>query len=335
MEAEGAVPEVNIMQTPARILASACLCLAALVAAPVAAQDAYPSRPITIVVPFPPGGAADLLARLMGEKLATAFGQPVIVQNKPGATGNIGAEAVANAKPDGYTLLSTPPPPLVINKSLLPRLPFDPAQFVPITVIAGAPNVLVANARLRADSTDALVALARAQPGKLNYGSPGPGSTTHLTTEWFKAELGLQITHVPYTGNAAYAALVAGDVDVMFVNLGDAWPHLRSGKVKPLATAGATRSAALQGTPALAETLPGFVSTTWFALVAPPGTPPAIAERLSAAFNDALRQPDVVARLADMHFEPIGGSPARTAAFLDEETQRWSRVIRQAGIKAD
>jgi tripartite-type tricarboxylate transporter receptor subunit TctC len=320
---------------PARIVGAACLWLAALVAAPVAAQDAYPSRPITMVVPFPPGGVADLLARLMADKLAAALGQAVIVQNKPGATGNIGAEAVANAKPDGYTVLSTPPPPLVINKSVLPRLSFDPAQFVPITVIAGAPNVLVASAKLRVDSTRALLELARAQPGKLNYGSTGPGGTPHLTAEWFKSAAGVQLTHVPYTGSAAYAALLAGDVDVMFMNLGDAWPHLRSGKLKPLATAGATRSAALPGTPALAETLPGFVSTTWYAVVAPPGTPRAIADKLCAALNDALHQPDVVARLADVHLEPIGGSPAHTAAFLDEETQRWSRVIRQAGIKAD
>ena len=321
--------------TRARAFFAVCLALAGLVTLPVAAQDTYPTRPITIVVPFPPGGAADLLGRLMADKLAAAFGQPVIVQNKPGATGNIGAELVANAKPDGYTLLSTPPPPLVINKLVLPRLPFDPAQFVPITVIAGAPNVLVANAKLRADSVSELIALARAQPGKLNYGSTGPGGTPHLTAEWLKSELGVQITHVPYTGNAAYAALIAGDVDVMFANLADAGPHLRSGKMKPLATAGATRSAALPGTPALAEMVPGFVSTTWFAVVAPPGTPRAIAERLSAAFNDALRQPDVAARLAEVHFEPIGGSPARTAAFLDEETQRWSTVIRRAGIKAD
>jgi tripartite-type tricarboxylate transporter receptor subunit TctC len=325
----------STMQTLRTRAFRAAFLLAALAGIPASAQDAYPTRPITIVVPFPAGGVADLLGRLMGEKLAAAFGQPVIVQNKPGATGNIGAELVANAKPDGHTLLSTPPPPLVINKLLLPRLPFDPAQFVPITVIAGAPNVLVAHARLRADNVSELLALARAQPGKLNYGSTGPGGTPHLTAEWFKSELGVQITHVPYTGSAAYAALIAGDVDVMFANLADAYPHLRSGKLKPLATAGATRSAALPGTPALAETVPGFVSTTWFAVVAPPGTPRAIADKLSVALNDALRQPDVVARLAAGQLEPIGGSPARTAAFFEEETQRWSRVIRQAGVKAD
>jgi tripartite-type tricarboxylate transporter receptor subunit TctC len=317
------------------LFGTACIFLAGLVPLPAAAEEPYPTRLITIVVPFPPGGAADSLPRTVGEKVAAKFGQPIIIQHKVGATGNIGAEWVANAQPDGYTLLASPPPPLVINQSLFPQLAFDPARFVPITVIAGAPNVLVANPKLRADSTDELIALAREHPGTLNYASTGSGGTPHLSAEWLKSVAGVQITHVPYKGNPAYTALLAGEVDVMFMNLGDALPYVRSGKLKALAVASERRTPALPGTPTVAETIPGFVSVTWYAVVAPPGTPSAIAEKLSAAFNEALQLPEIARWLAERNFDPIGGSPAQTAAFFKEETQRWSKVIRTANIKAD
>jgi len=321
--------------TGARVCGMACLLLAVLML-PAAAQEPYPSRLITIVVPFPPGGPADFLPRLLADKLAARFGQPVLIQNKVGATGNIAAELVANAKPDGHTLLSTPPPPLVINQSLFPRLAFDPARFVPITVVASVPNVLVANPKLRADTAGQLIALARQHPGTLNYASIGAGGTPHLSAEWFKSEAGVQITHVPYQGaGPAYTALLTGEVDIMFTTLGDALPHVRSGKLKALAVASASRSPALPDTPTLAETIPGFVSVTWFAVVAPPGTPSAIAEKLSVAFSQALHEPDVARRLAELSFEAVGGSPAQTAAFFNEEAQRWSKVIRTAHIKVD
>ena len=318
-------------------LGTACLLLAGLLLSPTAvAEEPYPSRPITIVVPFPPGGPADSLPRLVAEKLATRLGQPIVIQNKVGATGNIAAEWVANAKPDGYTLLSSPPPPLVINHSLFPRLAFDPSRFVPITVIASVPNVLVANAKLQADSAEQLVALARQHPGRLNYASIGAGGTPHLSAEWFKSEADVQITHIPYQGAAlAYTALLTGEVDLMFMTLGDALPHVRSGRWKALAVASAKRAPALPDTPALAETLPGFVSVTWFAVVAPPGTPSALTEKLSAAFSEALHEPDVARRLGESSFEPVGGSPAQTAAFFKEEAKRWSRVIRAARITID
>ena len=302
---------------------------------PAAAQDSYPSRPVKIVVPFPPGGAADSLTRIVAEKVAARLGQPFIIENKAGASGNIGAELVASARPDGYTLMSSPPPPLVINQSLFPQLAFDPARFVPVTVIARAPNVLVAHPRLRASSTGELIAQAKANPGVLNYASTGSGGTPHLTAEWFKSLAGVQLTHIPYKGAQAYPALLAGEVDLMFMTLGDALPHIRSGGLKALAVGSEQRVATLPGVPTLAEAFPGFVSTTWFAVVATPGTPPDIAQKLSAAFNEALQLPEIMHKLANLSFEPMGGTPAQTAAFFNGEAQRWNQVIRAAHIKAD
>ncbi|MEO5596106.1 MAG: tripartite tricarboxylate transporter substrate binding protein [Lysobacteraceae bacterium] len=302
---------------------------------PAAAQETYPNHPIKIVVPFPPGGAVDALSRLVAEKISKQLGQPALVENKPGASGNIGAEMTANARPDGYTLLSSPSPPLVINQSLYPHLPFDPATFVAVTILAGAPNVLVAHPRLQADSAPELIAWATAHPGQLNYASTGSGGTPHITTEWFKSAANIQITHVPYQGVKGLFALLAGEVDLMFMNLGDALPYIRSGKIKALAVASEKPIAQLPGVATLAETIPGFVSLTWFGIVATPGTPPSVADKLSAAIAQALQLPDVAKWLGDRNLDPIGGSPAQTAAFLKDETRRWSEVIRAAHIKVD
>jgi len=209
---------------PRALVASFLVASAVLSPMPALAQDSYPNGPIKLVVPFPPGGLIDTLTRMIAEQLAVKLGQPIIVDNKPGASGNVGAELVANAKPDGYTLLSSPPPPLVLNQSLFPRLPFDPAKFVPITILTGAPNVLVAHPKVQADNVADLIAQAKAHPGKLNYASTGNGGTPHVTTEWFKAAVHMQIVHIPYQGVKALQALLAGEVDVMFINLGDALP---------------------------------------------------------------------------------------------------------------
>jgi tripartite-type tricarboxylate transporter receptor subunit TctC len=300
------------------------------------AQD-YPGRPIRIVVPFPAGGSADLIPRIVGEKLAAKWGQAVVVENRPGAAGNIGAELVYKSEPDGYTLLSAPPPPLVINQSLYKKLAFDPAQFVPVSVMAAIPNVLLVNPSVGASSVQELIAFAKAAPGRLNYASQGSGSTSHLTAEMFKSVAGkLQITHIPYKGTApALTDLLGGQVDIMFDNLGVSLQHVKSGKLRALAVCSEKRIAALPDVPALSELLPGFVAIAWFGVVAPPKTPTPIAEKLSAAIAEVLKLPDVLKRLAELSAEPLGYSPAQMSAFMKQDAARWLEVIRSAGVKME
>ena len=308
--------------------------LLALSSSTLLAQD-WPARTVRIIVPFPAGGSADLLPRIVGEKLSEKWGQPVIVENRPGAAGHIGAAAVYQAEPDGYTLLSAPPPPLVINRLLYPKLAYDSTRFVPMTVIAAIPNVVLVHPKTGVNSIKELIALAKANPGKLNYASQGNGTTSHLTAELFKHMAGgLSITHVPYKGTApALADLVGGQVEVMCDNLGVSLPHVRSGKLKALAVASTRRVPSLPDVPALAETLPGFEAVAWFGIVAPPGTAGAIAEKVSAGVRDALKMPDVQKRLAGLSAEPMGLTPAQTAEYMKQETQRWAAVIRTANVK--
>jgi tripartite-type tricarboxylate transporter receptor subunit TctC len=297
----------------------------------------WPQRTVRIVVPFPAGGSADLVPRIAAEKLSQQWGQPVIVENRPGAAGNIGADAVFKADPDGYMLLAAPPPPLVINRLLYPSLSYDSTQFVPITVIAAIPNVLLVHPKVGAGSVAELIAIAKSNPGKLNYASQGSGSTSHLTAELFKSMAGaLDITHVPYRGTApALADLLAGQVDMMCDNLGVSLPHVKSGRLRALAVASRMRSPSLPEVPTLAETLPGFEAVAWFGIVAPPKTPPAIAEKVSAGVREALKNPDVLKRLNELSADPMGLTPAETAAFMKQETERWARVIRSARVKLD
>src|SRR5712664_2152076 len=307
-----------------------------LVSFAAVAQE-WPARPVRIIVPFPPGGSADLMPRIVAEKLSEKWGQPVIVENRPGAAGNIGADAVFRSEPDGYTLLSAPPPPLVINRLLYLKLSYDSTQFVPVTVIAANPNVLLVHPSLGVNSVAELIALARQNPGKLNYASQGSGSTSHLTAELFKSMAGgLQITHVPYKGTApALTDLLGGQVDMMCDNLGVSLPHVRSGKLRALAVASRKRFSALPDVPALAEVLPGFESLAWFGVVAPPKTSAAIAEKVAAGVAEAIRHPDVLKRLSELSAEPMGLSPAETGAFMRQETERWGAIIRSAGVKVD
>jgi tripartite-type tricarboxylate transporter receptor subunit TctC len=303
----------------------------------LATAQEWPQKTVRIIVPFPAGGSADLLPRVVGEKLSQLWGQPVIVDNRPGAAGNIGATAVFQAEPDGYTLLSAPPPPLVINRLLYPKLAYDATQFVPMTVIAAIPNVLLVHPKVSAGSVSELIALAKSNPGKLNYASQGSGATSHLTAELFKSMAGgLQITHVPYKGTApALADLLGGQVDMMFDNLGVSLPHVRSGKLKALAVTSERKVSGLPDTPTLAETLPGFESSAWFGIVGPPKTSSAIAERVASGVAETLRNPDVLKRLREMSAEPMGLTPAETAAFMKQETERWGAVIRSAGVKLE
>jgi tripartite-type tricarboxylate transporter receptor subunit TctC len=302
----------------------------------VQAQE-WPQKAVRIIVPFPAGGSADLLPRYVGEKLSQQWGQPVIVDNRPGAAGNIGATAAYQADPDGYTLLSAPPPPLVINRLLYPKLGYDSTQFVPMTVIAAIPNVLLVNPKVGANSLAEFIAQVRKNPGKLNYASQGNGTTSHLTAELFKSMAGgLDIAHIAYKGTApALTDLLGGQVDLMFDNLGVSLPHVRSGKLKALAVASRARVSSLPGTPALAETLPGFEAVAWFGIVGPPKTPGAIADKVAAGVAQALKNPDLLKRLDEMAAEPMGLTPAETALFMKQETERWGAVIRSAGVKLE
>jgi tripartite-type tricarboxylate transporter receptor subunit TctC len=305
-------------------------------AASARAQE-YPTKPIRIIVPYPAGGSADLLPRIFAEKLSAKWGQPVLVENRPGAGGNVGAEIAYKAEPDGYTLFATAPGPLVVNQNLYRKLAFDPAQFVPVAIMGAIPNVLLVNPNLAASRVQELIALAKADPGKLNYGSQGNGTTSHLTTELFKSMAGgLNITHVPYKGSApAIAALLGGEIDFIFDNLGVTLQHVKSGKLRVLAVCTEKRLASLPDVPAMSEILSGFSSVAWFGIVAPPRTPPQIAEKLSAAVSEAIGHPDVAKRFAAMSAEPIGGTPAEMAAFMKRDGERWKSVIESAQVKVD
>ncbi len=319
-----------------RTAACVGILLALGLASPVRAQD-YPSRPVRIVVPFPPGGTADALPRIIGDWLARKWGQAVIIENKAGAAGNIGAETVANAEPDGYTLLSSPPPPLVVNQNLYPKLGFDPAAFVPISVMAIVPTALVVNpARITANTVPEFITLARANPGKITSATQGNGSTSHLSSEMFQMLAQVKFVQVPYRGSApALQGLVAGDVDIMFDNLGVSLALVRGGQLKLIAVGTERRVASLPSVPTIAETLPGFASSAWFAVVAPPKTPQAIAQMINTDITEALRQPDIVERLKELSAEPVAGSPAAAAKFMSEEVDRWRAVIKAAGIKLE
>jgi tripartite-type tricarboxylate transporter receptor subunit TctC len=310
--------------------------MAGLIAAPAVtlAQSDFPNRPIRIVVPLAPGGTSDLLPRMVGEKLAQRWGQPVIIENKPGGALHLGTDAVARAAPDGYTLLLAPQGPLVLSPSLYEKLSYDPAAFVPITILARLPYLFVANPKLPASSVSELIAFAKANPEKLNFGTPGTGSAQHLAVEWFKTLAGVRLTHVPYRGTApALADLLAGHVELMFDNAANALPQVKDGKLKALAIGAPPRIAELPDVPAMAELFPEFVAASWFSIVAPPGTPPAVADKLSEAMAEALRMPDVTRRLNELGAAADGRSSKQTALFLREETERWRKVIRGAGIK--
>lgn len=300
------------------------------------AQADFPNRPIRIVVPLVPGGTSDLLPRMIGEKLTLRWGQPVIVENKPGGALHIGTEAVARAEPDGYTLLLAPQSPLVLSPHLYRKLGYDPAAFVPVTILARLPYLFVASPKVPVASIQELTAYAKAHPDKLNFGTPGTGSAQHLAVEWYKILTGVRLTHVPYRGTApALADLLAGHVQLMFDNAANALPQVREGRLRALAIGAPPRIPELPEVPAMTELFPSFQASSWFSLVAPPKTPPEVVARLSHAIAEALRLPDVVKRLEGLGATPGGGPPDETAAFLREETERWRKVIIEAGIRLD
>jgi tripartite-type tricarboxylate transporter receptor subunit TctC len=301
-----------------------------------ARAQGFPSKPVKVILPSPPGGGTDALARILADKLREKWGQPVIVENRAGAGGNIAGDVTSKAAPDGYTLMLAHPAPLVINKALYSKLSYDPEQFVPVSLVATVPNVLVVNAKSPAGSVAQLIAMARAEPGKLNFASGAVGSPSSLTPELFKSMTGVNIPSIPFQGSApALVALLGGQVDMLFVELSTALPHIRAGKLRALAVAAERRSPFLPEVPTLADTLPGFNASVWFGIVAPPKTPAALAEQISRAVAEALKLADVSKQLVDMSMEAVGGTPAEMAQYLREESRRWGAVIRQSGARAD
>jgi len=286
---------------PRKYFAIMALAAGVLAAPCVRAQD-YPARTVKIVVPFPAGGTADVMPRIFADWLSRKWGQAVVVEDRAGAGGNIGAEVVAKSDPDGYTLLSAPPPPLVINQNLYPHLDFDPLQFARIVVMARVPNALVVNPdKIAANTVKDFIAYAQANPGKVTDATQGNGTTSHLTSELFQMLAHVKLQNVPYRGSApALNDLVAGSVDCMFDNLGVSLQLIKAGRLKLIAVASAKRMASLPDVPAIAETLPGFDSAAWYGIVAPHGTPDAVVNKINAAFNEALHDPDVQKRLADL-----------------------------------
>jgi tripartite-type tricarboxylate transporter receptor subunit TctC len=311
--------------------------LLAAFAAGASAQD-YPTKPIRIVVPFPAGGATDLLARAVAQRLTEKWGQPVIVDNRPGAGGNIGSELVAKAAPDGYTLEMGTVGTHAINVSLYAKMPYDHVKdFVPIILVAAVPNVLVVNPSLPVKSVQELIAYGKANPGKLNFASSGNGTSIHLSGELFKTMTGVQMTHVPYKGSApALQDLIAGQVQLMFDNLPPSLPQIKAGKLRALGVTTATRSPVLPDLPTIAESgLPGFESSSWFGLLAPAGTPQPIVAKVNAEVNAWLATPEAKEKIVASGANPAGGTPDDFAKHIAAETAKWQKVVKESGAKID
>jgi tripartite-type tricarboxylate transporter receptor subunit TctC len=318
------------------MLPALALALGAAAIAPAPAQD-YPTRTVKIIVPFPAGGTADVMPRIIADWLSRKWGQAVIIEDRAGAGGNVGAEVAAKSDPDGYTLLAAPPPPLVINQNLYPHLDFDPLQFAPIAVMGRVPNALVVNPdKIAANTVKDFIAYAKANDGKVTDATQGNGTTSHLTSELFQMMAHVKLQNVPYRGSGpAMNDLVAGSVDCAFDNIGAPMQLVKAGKLKLIAVASPQRVASLPDVPTIAETVPGFASVTWFAVVAPPQTPSAIVDKINAGINEALRDPDVRKHLADLSAEPVGGTPQATAAYFHDEVERWKNVITSAHVTLD
>jgi len=298
----------------------------------------YPSRPIRMIVPFPAGGTADLLARQIGQTMSEALRQQVIIENRTGAGGNIGADLAARSKPDGYTLLMGTVSTHPINPNLYPNMPYDPVKdFAPVTMVARMPNLLVVHPSVPANNVAELIALAKARPGALAFASAGNGTTQHLAGELFKKMTGVDMIHVPYKGNApAVTDLVGGQVQVMFDNIPVSLQQVRAGKLRALAVTGPARSPVLPELPSLAEAgLPGYSITSWFGLYAPSGTSPQIIERLNREANKALATAQIRRRLTDQGIEPAGGTPGQFADFMRAELVKWGKIVRESGARVD
>lgn len=313
------------------------LALAGAAALPAAAQEKYPTRPVTIIVPQAPGGANDTIARVLAQKLTEQTGQSFVVDNRPGAGGNVGTVAAARARPDGYTLMLTADSSMVINPSLYKSTGFDPLKdFEPVGPVATAGYVLVANDKFPAKSVSELVALAKQQPGKINIGSAGNGTLNHLIGEMLAKQTGIDLVHVPYKGAAAAVTdLIAGQVQVSVQSLPSSIAHIRAGKIKVLGVVNPKRVPALPDAPTIGETVKGFGATPWYGLFAPVGTPKAVVQQLNAEINKALESKDVQEKLAGAGTEPYQGSPEQLATVVREDLPRWARIVKEAGARID
>ena len=306
----------------------------ALLAAAGAHAEEWPSKPIHVVNPWPPGGPADLVARPIMEKLAAALGQPVVLDNKPGANGTIGAAAVAKAAPDGYTLLFSHVGPIAISPALQPQMAYDPVKdLAAITQFVSGPTVLVVRPDLPVKSVPDLIAYAKANPGKVTYGSVGQGSTTHLAGEMLHLMAGIDIVHVPYKGAAPVVTdLLGGQIDIAFINISGAIPQMQAGKLRGLAVTTLKRSSVLPDLPTVDETLPGFEVNSWYGFMAPAGTPRPILDRLYAECARILKMPDIVERLKAGGLDPEGTTPEQHQAKIKDDIARWAKLVKETGV---
>jgi tripartite-type tricarboxylate transporter receptor subunit TctC len=320
-----------------RLRAGAVIAALLTAVAPAAAQDAsYPTRQIELVVPFPAGGGADVSARMVAQVASESLGQPIIIQNKAGATGAIGSEYVARATPDGYTILLATGSTHAVLPAYRSDLPYDTVtSFAPATLVAIIPNMLVVSKKVPAATVAELIGYARANPGKLKYASSGPGSSLHFAGELFKLMTNTDMTHIAYRGSApALNDLLAGSVDLVFDNMPVVWPQVQQGNLRALGVASRERTPLAPDVPAIAETLPGFEAVSWVGIVAPAGTPPAIVDKLSQAFGAAVARPDIGARFKELGSTPARNAPAELAQFIRDDRAKWQRVAREAKLSA-
>lgn len=319
--------------SPRLLVLAAALFAAAL---PSFAQN-WPNRTVKIVVPFPAGGPTDVLTRVLAEKLGGQLGQPVVVENKPGAGGSIGADFVAKSPGDGYTLVMATTSTHSIGPNM-GKLAYDPVKdFTPIVWVGNATNILVVSNNVPVSNVQELIALAKKDPGKLNYATSGIGTISHLTSELFASMAGVKLTHVPYKGTQqSIPDMMSGQVAILFDNVMTAQPNIKAGKVKGIAISSSTRSPLVPDLPTVAESgLPGFQSLVWFGLLGPANTPKAVVDRVNAEMNKALQLPDIQARFTQMGFEPAGGTATDFAQAIQRDAQKWSKVIKDAGVKAE
>lgn len=319
-------------------IASAVVLGAGLLGGTSALAQAYPTKPVTIIVPFAAGGTTDILARIIGQALTAELGQSVVVDNRAGAGGNIGGQAAAKAAPDGHTLFMGTVGTHAINASLYKKMPFDPVKdFAPLTRVANVPNLLVANPAQPYKSVKDLIAYAKANPGKVNFGSSGNGSSIHLSGELFKSLAKVDMQHVPYKGSApAVTDLMGNQIGIMFDNMPSAIQHVRSGSLVPLAVTTAKRSPELPNVPTIAEAgVPGYEATSWFGMFAPAGTPAPVLAKLNAAIVKVLAQPDVKKKINEQGAEVYSETPEQFAAFIQAESVKWGKVVKESGASLD